>query len=166
MDPSLDFRYVDLKDVDPNFTLLDPEYYNLRITKAELRTYNVKADSAAVIAGKATVGEERAFINFAFTVVGHDKFTGRKLFESLFPSEFSFKCLKRIEEATGVQQKSSLEDWLAELTQIQPVIKLNVEKVPDVIKGIPNPKTVRPDGTPGDKNQVAWKSGVAVSDIQ
>lgn len=167
MEPALDFRYVDLKDVDPNFTLLDTEFYNLRITKAEIKTYVVKADSAAVRNGKAAPGDEGRYINFALTVVDHPKFTGRKIFETLFPSEFAFKCLKRIEEATGIPQVSSMEDWLATLSTTQPTVKLQVEQIPDLMKdGSPNPKNVKSDGSAGNKNQVNWRSGVQPGDVQ
>lgn len=167
MDPVLDFRYADLKDVDPNFTLLDgPEFYNFRITKAELKSYVVKAESAAVRDGKATAGDEGHYINFALTVVEHPKFTGRKIFETIFPSDFSLKILKRIEQATGVEQTASMENWLVQLTTIQPTIKVLVEQVPDLMKGQPNPKTQKPDGSPGNKNQVSWKSGVQPGDVQ
>jgi hypothetical protein len=163
----LDFRYIDLKDIDPNFTLLDPEFYNLRITKAEIKTYLIKDGSAAVRKGTANVGDEGTYLNFAFTVVDHQKFTGRKHWESLFPSDFSFKCLKRIEEATGVQQTGSMEDWLSQLTAIGPTVKLKVDKVPDVNRdGTPNQKTMKADGTPGEKNVVDWKAGVAPGDSQ
>lgn len=161
----MDFRYVDLKDIDPNFTLLDPEFYNLRITKAELQGYEVKAGSAAALRGEP-VGTQKAFVKIAFTVVDHQKFTGRKIWESLFPSDFSFKCLKRIEEATGVPF-TDMEGWLVELTNTAPVVKLKVDKVQDVMRdGTPNQKTMKSDGTPGDKNQVDWRAGVQQGDVQ
>lgn len=167
MDPVLDFRYAELRDVDPNFTLLDgPEFYNFRITKAELKSYQVKAESAAVRDGKANAGDDASFINFTLTVVEHPKFTGRKIFEAIFPSDFSLKILKRIEQATGVEQTASMEDWLAQLTSIQPTVKVLVEQVPDLIKGVANPKNTKPDGSPGNKNQVSWKSGVQPGDVQ
>ena len=165
MEPATDFRYVDLKDVDPNFTLLDPEVYNLRITKVEIKTYEIKAGSAAVTSGRANPGDEGQFINFNFTVVGHSKFTGRKIFDSLFPSDFTLKCLKRLEEATGIPQNVAMEEWFAKLSSEQPVVKLQVERVPDLIKGLPNPKTAKSDGTPGDVNKIAWKSGVQSGDV-
>lgn len=147
--------------------MLDSEFYNLRITKAEFKTYLIKAGSAAVRNGTANVGDEATYINLAFTVVDHQKFTGRKHWEPIFPSDFSLKCLKRVEEATGVQQTGSMEDWLSQLTAIGPTVKLKVDKVPDVMRdGTPNPKTVKSDGTAAEKNVVDWKAGVAPGDSQ
>jgi hypothetical protein len=157
---TVDFRYVDLKDVDPNFTLLDPEMYDLRITKAELVTYVSKHDTKTL-----KTGEEGTYFKFAFTVVDHPKFTGRKIWETLFPSEFSLKILRRIADNTGISQSGSLEDWCKEVTQISPTVKLMVDKVPDTIgkDGVPNPRTQKADGTASDKNVINWRAGVQQS---
>lgn len=161
MEPVLDFRYVDLKDIDPNFTMLDPEWYDLRISKAELATYEAKKDTKT-----HKMGDTCTRIDLAFTVVDHPKFTGRKIWERLFPNDFSFKVLRRIADNTGIQQTGDLEQWLKELATVGPTIRLYVEKVPDVnFDGTLNPKTAKVDPvtgeqTPGEKNQVAWKMGV------
>jgi hypothetical protein len=161
-EPQFAFRYADLKDVDPNFTLLDgPEVYSFRITKAELTSYTAKTTNK-----NQTAGDEVDYVKLTLTVTNHPKFSGRKLWEPLFPGDFSLKTLKRIEEATGIVQTGSMESWLAEVSQIQPTIKAQVDQVPDLMKEpgtgnmIPNPKTVKSDGTAGLKNVVNWRSGV------
>lgn len=157
MEQIISFDYVDLHDVDPNFTLLDgPEVYSLRITKAEMPTYVAKTTTKS-----QTAGDSVKYVKLTFTVTDHPKFTGRKHWESLFFSDFTLKTLRRIMEATGVDQTGTLEEWLASITQIQPVVKLQVEQVPDVNRdGTPNPQTVNPDGTPRPKNVVNWRAGV------
>lgn len=158
---AMGFKYVNLSEIDPNFTPVDPGFYNLRVAKAELRTYIRQKDGKSGVAG--TEGE---FVNFRFTITGHDRFSGRTLFESLFPSEFTFKILRRIQDNSGVQQTGSLEDWLKELNAVQPVIKLMVDLIPDVYgNGTANPKTVKPDGTPSMKNAVNWRGGVSQGDV-
>jgi hypothetical protein len=162
MDQVMGFEYVDLKNVDPNFTLLDgPEVYSFRITKAEMPTYIAKKDTATQKAG-----DEVKYIKFTFTVVDHPKYTGRKHWEPLFgANDFNIRILKRIEEATGVVQGGSLASWLEELSTIQPVVKLQIDKVPDgqTLQGVftPNPGNVNADGSARDKNVVNWKSGVS-----
>jgi hypothetical protein len=158
MEQTMGFEYVDLKDVDPNFTLLDgPEVYSLRITKAEMPTYIAKTTTK-----NQTAGDEVKYIKFTFTVVNHNKFTGRKHWEPLFgANDFNLKTLKRIEEATGVEQTGSLESWLGQLSAIQPVVKLQIDQVPDVNRdGTPNPQNCKPDGSPKNKNVVNWRAGV------
>lgn len=157
MEPQFDFRHLDLKDIDPNFTLLDgPEVYSLRISKAELATYIAKTTTK-----NQTAGDEVAYVKLTLNVVDHPKFTGRKLWEPLFPGDFSFKTLKRIEEATGIPQTGSMEAWLLELSAVQPIVKLQVDQVPDVNRdGTPNDRTKKSDGTPGMKNVVNWRAGV------
>lgn len=156
------FKYVNLSEIDPNFTPVDEAFYNLRVTKAELRSYVSTKDTKTL-----KTGDTGEYVNFRFTITGHEKFSGRTLFESLFPNEFTFKVLRRVQDATGVQQTGSLEDWLKELTSISPTIKVKITKVPDVYRdGTANPKTAKPDGTPSDKNVVDWKAGVQPGDAQ
>jgi hypothetical protein len=147
-------------DVDPTFNPIDADIYNLRLTKAELRSYT-----------DAKSGTEKDRVALAFTVVAHDKYSGRKIFETLFPGNFAFVVLHRLADAVGIPQVGGMEDWLAELTQTQPVVKVSVSKVPDgkTFKDgtfVPNPKTVRPDGTPSDTNRIEWKAGIQPGDVQ
>lgn len=162
-----DFRYLNLNEVDPNFELLDPEVYTLRIAKAEFRTYLAKTANPAK---GVNVGDEGAYINFTFRVMDHPKFSGRPHYESLFSSNFNAKVLRRIADATGIPQSGTMQDWLTELSATGPAIKVKVDKVDDVVtkknpqtgeyETFPNPKTVNPDGTPKQKNAIDWKAGV------
>jgi hypothetical protein len=147
---TLSFEYVNLNDVDPSFQPLDAEVYDLRITKAELKPYKDRKTD-----------EEKKRIAFTFVVTDHPKFSGRKLWESFFPNNFAFGTLRRIMDATGITQTGSLEDWLTELSTVQPTIRVKVDIEEDVYRdGTPNPKTVKADGTAALKNVIAWKSGV------
>lgn len=146
------FQYVHLDQVDPNFTMIDEDYYNLKLITAETRTYDKTA----------TGGKAGEFIKLGFAVQDHPKFTGRRVYPSpLFPSEFSFRVMRHIQDATGVQQNGDTNAWLNKLQAIGPVLKLKVVIVPDAsFAGVPNPKTVKADGTPGDRNDINWKAGV------
>jgi hypothetical protein len=155
-----EFQYVDLNQVDPNFSLLDEEVYNFVISKAERKPYGTEGKSRIV---------------FTLTVTQHQKFAGRKLFPSLFFSEFTLKSLRRIADATGVPQTpGDMDGWLKDLSTIQPPVKLKVIKVPDgkttkdkvtnELIFTPNPNTVKTDGTPDTVNAVDWKAGVLPGD--
>lgn len=148
---------INLHDIDPSFTLLEgPEVYSLRIMKVEEPSYVAKKTTKTQVEGETV-----KYVKFTFTVTDHPKFTGRKHWESLFYSNFSLQILRRIMDATGVSQTGTLQDWFAELNQIQPVIKLEINQVPDVNRdGTPNPNTVKEDGTPRNKNVVNWRAGV------
>jgi hypothetical protein len=153
MEAIQDWKHIDLKDVDPNFTLLPgPEIYSLRITKAELAAYIARKTTASQEAG-----QEVPYVKLTLTVVDHPNFTGRKLWESLFPGDFGYKTGRRIMEATGVNQTGTMEEWLTELTSVQPVIKVLVDQVPDQFKSTST-------GKPELKNQVNWKGGVQPAD--
>lgn len=160
MEAPLDFRYVDLKDVDPNFTLLDPEVYNLRIVKAAVEEYVSQKDTKSL-----KMGETGTRFKMTFSVTDHPKFTGRRIWHTFWPNDFDLKNLRRISDATGVPQTGSLADWGAELTQVQPTVKLLVSKVPDVnFSGVPNPQNTKEDGTPGERNEITFKAGVQSGD--
>ena len=153
MEAVQDWNNVNIQDIDPNFTLLDgPEVYTLRITKGEKKSYIAKKTTATQEAG-----QEVPFVQLTLTVVDHPNFTGRKLWEPLFPGDFGFKTARRIGEATGVMQTGDTDAWLAELTNVQPTIKVLVEQVPDVFKS-------QQTGKPENKNQVHWKAGVQPGD--
>lgn len=161
-----DFRYVDLKEVDPTFELLDPEMYELRISKAEFRTFNYKQDNPAK---GISAGDEGRYVNMSFTVANHPKFSGRKYFHSFWLNQFDLKNLRRIADAAGVEQKGTMEEWLQSLSSIQPSVRLKIDKVPDTVRqknsdgtyvDVPNPKTANPDGTPQLINKIDWRAGV------
>jgi hypothetical protein len=161
-----DFRYINLNEVDPNFDLLDPQVYTFRISKAELRPYTVKTANPTQ---GLSVGDQNVYVNIQFTVTNDPKFSGRKHYESLFPSRVSFKNLRKIQDTTGIPQTSTMEDWLKSLSDIQPSVKLKIDKVEDVryVKGadgkyttVANEHTANADGTPSLKNAVDWKAGV------
>jgi hypothetical protein len=146
------FQYVHLDQVDPSFTMIDEGFYNLKLITAETREYDKTASG----------GKKGEFIKLGFAVQDHTKFTGRRVYpQPLFPSEFSFRVLRRIQDATGVQQNGDTNSWLAKLQAIGPVMKLKVTVVPDAnFAGVPNPKTVKPDGSPSDRNDIDWKAGI------
>lgn len=115
------FDYTDLNEVDPNFQPIPaPEYYNLRIMKAERRTFTYKTG--------AKQGQDGDLISLTVAVVDHPEYSGRRLFGSLFPSNFSLRALRRIADATGIQQepKAPIDTWLAALAENQPVVKVQV----------------------------------------
>jgi hypothetical protein len=152
-----EFDYVRLQDIDPSFQALEEDVYNLRILKAEAITYTAKKDTKT-----AKSGDEAVRYSLQFAVQGHPKYSGRRIFETLFPNDFTWKVFRRIMDATGIPQGDlTISDWLVALTQTQPAVRLKVEATPDVLRdGTPNPKNVRPDGSPGLKNVIAWKAGV------
>lgn len=165
-EPANDFRYTDLNDVDPNFSLLEPEVYTLRISKAELLTFKAKT---AQPAKGINVGDEGTYIKFTFIVTNHPKSAGQRHWETFFSSPFALRNLRRIADASGVPQAGSMENWLSSLSTIQPSIKLKIDKVDDVVRvknasgeydEVPNPRTVNSDGTPSKKNTVDWRAGV------
>lgn len=148
---TFDFRYAHVTDVDPGFKEIPSGTYNLRFTKSKDGKY---------LYPYGTEGKER--LSLSLTIYGDPNFSGRRIFESLFPNKFSMIVLRQIAEATGVEQTSpDAEEFVKELCNVGATIKVEVASVPDVYRdGAPNPKTVKADGTPGNKAEIQWKAGV------
>ena len=146
------FEYVHLSEVDPNFTLIDEGFYNLKLISAEYKEYDKTA----------TGGKKGEFIKLGFAVTGDPKFSGRRVYPSaLFPNSFVLKTLRRIQDASGVEQTGTIRNWVEKLNGIGPVLKLKVMQVPDAnFAGVPNPRTVQADGSPGTKVDIDWAAGV------
>jgi len=155
MEEMTGFEYVHLAEVDPSFTPLPADYYNLKILSAELFE-GVSGPNAK------NPGAKYQKVNFQFGVTDHPKFSGRRVFErNLFYNDFTLRILRRIQDATGIVEKDGIPEWLKTLSRIQPTVKLQVVVEPDVnFDGTPNPKNLKGDGSPGDRSVINWKSGV------
>lgn len=153
------FEYVQLSEVDPNFADVEPGVYNMKILAAEKVNGVTKAGPNQ---GKAY---ER--ISLQYAISGHEKFSGRRMFDSLFPNEYTFKILRRLSDNTGIAQEPGepIESWLKKLSTVQPTVKLFVDTVPDVsFSGVPNEKNLKSDGTPGNKTVINYKKGISPGD--
>lgn len=152
------FEYVHLDQIDPSFETLPTDFYNLKIVTAEMKEFDKTA----------TGGSKGKFIKLGLAVTGHAKYSGRRVWQTLFPNDFTFRILRRVQDATGVNQDANetLEQWVTKLGKIGPTLKLQVVEVPDVLfkTGEPNPRTVKADGTPAMKNEVNFKAGVQPGD--
>jgi hypothetical protein len=153
------WSYVNLNDVDPNFTAIPDDFYNLGVIQAELKPFDKTA----------TGGTKGEFVKLAFSIRNHPTLTGRRVYpDPMFLNNFNLAALRRIMDATGVQQApgESLESWLKSLQAVGPTVKLKVETIPDVNfkTGVPNPYSMKPDGSPGTKTIINYKAGVQPED--
>jgi hypothetical protein len=135
------FEYVNLNEIDPRQAKLPTGVYTLKILKAEF----VKGISKAK-------GTEYTCASFAFAVTNDETFTGRRLFERFFPGNFGLKAMRRIMDATGVQQVpgTHISEWLTELQTLQPEFKVMVQLIEDP-RG-----EAGPDGTVDKVNKINW----------
>lgn len=117
----LTFDYVDLNQIDPSFSTLPEDIYTLRILKMERLTYPKKVNGVPT-------GEDGQRIAVNLAVADHPSLSGRRIFESLWPSNFTFRVLRRLADNTGVQQEAGapIETWLQAVSEVQPLIKLKV----------------------------------------
>jgi len=141
------FDHVDLKQIDPNIEPINGGVYSLRVTDAKMVEYEKE-------------GNKNKRISFSFTVFNDSTYAGRRVFTSLFEGEFALKALRRLMDATGIVKETdeTLESWLDKLVTERAEFRTSIDRLPDVHykTGLPNPNNVKPDGTPGDKNEVNW----------
>lgn len=156
------FKYTHLSEVDPNvkWKPVDEGFYNLRLTSAKRYEYPRSAEKG---------GGTGEFIKFQFTITGSDTFLGRKVFpDALFFSSYAQRILRKVQDATGIQQDSEMDAWLTALETVQPTLKLKVINVPDVnFSGVPNTKNPgynAETGDPGMKTIVDWNAGINPGD--
>jgi len=140
------FDYVNLAEIDPNQELLPANMYTLKILKAELKSGVSKATN-----------EPYTNASFTFAVQDDPTYSGRRLWESFWPNSFGLKALRRIMDATGIQQAPGqpLEEWLKDLSIQQPTFKVPVKNEEDIDYKTKKPRSFGPDGvTPARKNSL------------
>jgi hypothetical protein len=81
--------------------------------------------------------------------VSEGEYTGRRIFPTLFPSDFTLRALARLAQRTGVQQEfgEGIEDWLKKLSEQQPEFK--------TLATVYTRKAQ--DGSDSSENDIDWK---------
>lgn len=146
MSEVLDFEYVDLREVDPSPEKLPDNVYEVQVVKAELQSGVSKS-----------TGKPYQRVQFTLAVQNDPQFAGRRLFESLFPNDYGLKALRRIMDATGIEQKPGqpLTEWLNELRLSQASFKVHVRLEDDIDYATKEPR-IGVNGEPAKRNTVNW----------
>lgn len=140
----LDFMNARLEDFD-NTKPIPQDIYTFKIDKVEPRTYTKKKGPDA--------GQEGSYLSVVITVVNHDAYSGRRLYEAFFPNAGSLKILSLLSKTLGVPQEDGedVQDWLVRISQATPPLTFNLPVT--VEQG--NYKTDA-DGNFLDENKVQW----------
>jgi hypothetical protein len=109
---AVDFEYLKLDEVNPEVPPIPPGDYNLRVVGAERKTFEYKKDRPE--AGVAA-GDVGSYIKLTVAIVDDPDQTGRRIYASLFPSEKAARALRILQDATGIPQAGSLDEWLNSL---------------------------------------------------
>lgn len=147
------FEYVFLGDVDLTFKAIPKDVYTLQVSGAAIKdiTYG-KGEK------KGTTGQ---VAKLQLTVVDHPEYSGRRLFETVFPDDNGFRNLRRLQDSTGVVQAQNepLPVWLERLNEVKPTFKVSVDQVQakDFTTKLPR---VDEAGAPVMENRVIWKEAV------
>lgn len=142
MEQSNNFEYVFLGDVDPTFKPIDAGPYNLRVIKAFIKPFKYSKGARA--------GETGEQIKLQLAVTDHPQYSGRRVFATLFPNDFSLRALRRLQDNTGVVQEGNepIADWLARLASEGAVFNVQVNVT----------ERTGADGAPVSDNDVDWKT--------
>ena len=151
VDTGLDnFTYPNLRDVDPNYTAIPEDVYTLKVIKLALAKTTGNN-------GKAI----KPYVKGTFAVTNHDKHAARRLFHNFWnileSSSRDVKDLKKLADATGVQQNGSFESWLEAMTQEQPTFKVPVKQI-DAIDFTTREVKLNPDGTTVKDNTIDFRN--------
>lgn len=84
------FEHTNLSAVDPGMKTLPDGQYNLRVAKAEVKSYTPKD------------GGEGEYVNVSYNVVESPEFSGRRIYDSFFPGDKTMQRLRTLMDATGV----------------------------------------------------------------
>lgn len=140
-----DFDYLNLADINPEIAPVPEGSYNFRVVKAEKSSYTAKKDDPKT---GVVAGDEMPLIQLRLAVMDDPEYTGRIMFESLFPNSETFRCLRLIQDASGVIQTGNITDWLTDLVNSQATFNAFVKAGVDKRSGKPNSRvrfgTVKP----------------------
>lgn len=139
------FEYADLNAIDPSQQTLPTDMYTLKILKAEMINGTNKA-----------TGAPYSCVSFTFGVTDHPDYSGRRLWERVFPGNFGLKTMRRIMDATGVTQVpgTPITEWLQALCVEQPCIKVQVKQEQDLDWKTKEPRSLDFEGKPALKNSL------------
>jgi len=147
-----DVNYINLQEVDPNYTAIPEDTYQLKVLTLKL----------AKTAGNPTKGTgPKPYVKGTFSVENHDKFSGRRLFANFWnitePGSRDAKDLKKLSMVTGVSQEGSFEGWLEHISQVGPSFKAPVKQV-DAIDFTTKEVKQNTDGSPQKDNVIDFRN--------
>lgn len=147
------FDWVDLNEIDPSDKPVPRDVYTFKVLSINKKEFVYKNPSKT-----ANVGDKGEFISLKMAITDHPDFAGRKFSESLFMRRTTLQILRRIADATGVMQEpgTALDEWFAQVNEVQPEFKAPVIVVPDTEKD-GKAKLDLATGKPLDKNVILWK---------
>lgn len=153
MEYIMSFSRTNLNEVDPNYTTVPESTYSMRVVKADLIPY-IKND-----------GSDSERISLSLTIFDHPEYSGRRIWETIWEGSFGLRTLRKLMDVTGVAQSDEpMSSWLERLVVEKAEFKALVQDIADLTKdGVPNPRTVKPDGTANKKNTVDWRTIAPVS---
>ena len=123
------FEHVHLNEVDPTFDVVPDDVYQLKFLKGEVLDFEYKpGNKKGIPAG--TVGQR---IKLSLMITNNDQFAGRRIWATLFPSNFTLKVLRRLSDRVGIPQEAGedLPAWLERMSEIQPEFRTKVEASKD-----------------------------------
>ena len=105
------FEHVNLNTIDPTTAPFTKSTYTLQVTDAYMKEFEYKKGERA--------GEKDKFIKLVLAITNSDRYTGRKVYASLFNNKGTLIQLRRIMDATGIPQEvgTPMDEWLTSLKE-------------------------------------------------
>lgn len=106
---SVDFEYLNLAEVNPEIPPVPPGEYNFRVVGAERNTFTYKKDNPE---RGIEAGQEASYVRLNLSIVDDPEQSGRRVSVSVFPGPQGARGLRLVQDATGVAQEGTLDEWL------------------------------------------------------
>lgn len=139
------FVYTDLNEVDPNFKPVPEGTYTYQVLSVEAKEFKYKNTTQYHQAG-----DTGSYAKLVLGITDHPDHSGRRVFETLFSGPRELRILRRLMDATGVQQTpgAPLTEWFVALTEEKPRFT-----APLLVSEETNNKT----GETSSVNRVDWR---------
>lgn len=140
-----DFEYLNLAEVNPEIEEVPEGDYTFSVVGAERKSFIYKQD----LPDKGVVkGASADYLKFSFAIINDPENGGRRIYQALFPDKRTPRFLRLIQDATGVIQNGTLDDWLKELVETRASfnapVKQKVDKRNNKLKSEVNLGFVQP----------------------
>ena len=104
------FEHVNLADVDPGQASLPDRVYTLQVADAALKTFMYKPGSKKYVEGGSEEENTGEYIQVQLAIAEDPEFSGRRVFQTLWPGKGTNKQLRQLMEITGIAPEGPLAE--------------------------------------------------------
>jgi len=116
-------EHLDLNQVSAVEVPLAAGFYDLQVRRIARKEFVYK--------NGPNTGKDGARINIRFVVTNDAENSGHIIDHTLWGSKTNEMYLKRLQEATGIEQTGTVDEWAEEVSSEAPIVRMFLLEVPD-----------------------------------